>query len=84
MSSVVVAIDSRHARVGRFASGGAPCVTDIAGKPASNYLLRVVRAVGDADVVGVVGSDPIRLAFEREFVSIVGHPERLRDLRARA
>jgi hypothetical protein len=84
MATVVVAIDPRHARVGRFGSSGGPLLTDVPGEPGSDYLLRVVRAVGDAETINVVGSDPVRLAFEREYVAIVGHPERLRDHNAHA
>ena len=79
MSSVVVAIDPKRARVGHFIPGDPPLITEVDCESAPDYLLRVVREVGDADVVSVVGSDPIRLAFEREFVAIVGRPERLQD-----
>jgi hypothetical protein len=42
-------------------------------------LLRVIHEVGNAETVSVVGSDPVRLAFERKYVAINGRPERLRD-----
>lgn len=80
-SAAVVSLDGRHAQVAVFEGTSRPSVTDIDRGTDGNdrYLLRVIREVGDAESVSVVGSDPVRLAFERKFVAINGRPERLRD-----
>jgi len=84
-TAAVVALDERHAQVALFEGTGRPMVADIdRGTDGDDqYLRRVVREVGDAADVAVVGSDPARLAFERKYVAINGRPERLRDASAR-
>lgn len=85
-SATVVSLDGRHARVALFAGTSRPIFADIErGTDGSDhYLLRVIREVGDAEIVSVVGSDPARLAFERTYVAINARPERLRDASAEA
>ena len=43
----------------------------------TEYLAHVVHEIGDRPRVSVVGPSGIRLALEREFVSISHRPERL-------
>lgn len=80
-SAAVVALDGRHAQVALFEGTSRPSVANIDRGTDGNdhYLLRVIHEVGDAEAVSVVGSDPVRLAFERKYVAINGRPERLRD-----
>jgi len=76
-----VSLDRRSAQVAHFEGADRPTIATIdRGTDGSDpYLLRVIHEVGDADTVSVVGSDPVRLAFERKYVAINGRPERLRD-----
>jgi len=80
-STAVVSLDRRFAQVARFEGPGRPTIATIdRGTNGSDpYLLRVIHEVGNAETVSVVGSDPVRLAFERKYVAINGRPERLRD-----
>ena len=45
-----------------------------------DYLARVVRLIGDRERVVILGPSSIRLALEREYVSIYRRPERLVDV----
>ena len=44
------------------------------------FVARVVRTIGDQERVVILGPSSIRLALEREYVSIYHRPERLIDV----
>jgi hypothetical protein len=46
-------------------------------EPETQYLAHVVHEIGNAEGVVIVGSAPLRLALEREYVSISHRPDRL-------
>jgi hypothetical protein len=48
--------------------------------PEPSYLAMVVRAIGDREVVVILGPSSLRLALEREYVAIYHRPERLVDV----
>lgn len=48
--------------------------------PESTFLAEVVRAIGDRQRVVILGPSSVRLALEREYVSIFQRPERLVDV----
>lgn len=83
--SAVVWIDRRHALVAATARAGEVAVSEVtrrAGEvsPDANYLARVVERIGDRERVVILGPGEVRLALEREYVSIYRRPERLVDV----
>jgi hypothetical protein len=77
--SAVVWIDERRASVATTAGSDGVTTVDIDRgiEPETQYLARVVHELLDRDRVTIVGSAPVRLALEREFVSISHRPDRL-------
>jgi hypothetical protein len=74
----VVWVDDRHAFVAR-SDGGGIATTEIrrVGQPEARYLARVVHEIGDREHVMIVGAYPVKLALEREYVSISHRPDRI-------
>jgi len=81
-SAAVVWVDDHHARVaatdpdGRITTGAIE--RGLAAEAA--YLAHVVDAIGDRDRVVILGPGAVRLALEREYVSIYHRPDRLVDV----
>jgi hypothetical protein len=48
--------------------------------PEIPYLLRVLHEAEGCDRVAVMGTDPSRIALEREYVALYRRPDRLIDL----
>lgn len=79
--AAVAWIDRSHAVVARTEGSGERRLTVRAGSSAEGpYLARVVDAIGDRERVLILGSDPLRVALEREYVAIHHRPERLVDV----
>ena len=76
--SVVVWINPHQALVAREGGDRISMVEiDRGGDPEARYLAHVVHEIGDGERVMIVGSGPMRLALEREYVSINHRPDRL-------
>jgi len=77
--SAVVWVDADHAIVASTEDGGGIATAEVDRGAASEveFLARVVHEIGNTPTVSVVGPSSIRLALEREFVSINHRPERL-------
>jgi hypothetical protein len=76
--SAVVWMDEERALVARSSGDGISMVEIARGvHPETQYLAHVVQEIGDGERVMVVGSGPLRLALEREYVSINHRPDRL-------
>ncbi len=75
-------IDEERASVARTNPQGTITTCDVErdGELESVYLAMVVRAIGDRDRVVILGPGSMRLALEREYVSIYHRPERLVDV----
>jgi hypothetical protein len=80
--SAVVWIDEHLANVAMMSHDGRISTCEInrgwLREPA--YLAQVVRVIGDRPRVVILGPSSIRLALEREYVSILGRPDRLIDV----
>jgi len=50
----------------------------------TEFLAHVVHEIGDEPAVGIVGPSDVRIALEREYVTINHRPERLVGIRAAA
>ena len=75
---VVVWISSHQALVARKGEDRVAMVEiDRGGDPESQYLAHVVHEIGNGERVVIVGPGPMRLALEREYVSINHRPDRL-------
>lgn len=76
--SAVVWINEGRAFVGR-SSGDRTSMVEVTrgADPETQYLAHVVHEIGDGERVVIVGSGPLRLALEREYVSISHRPDRL-------
>ena len=77
--SAVVWINERHAIVAKTAGEDRISMAEVdrGVEPEMQYLAHVVHEIGDPERVMIVGSSPVRLALEREYVSISHRPERL-------
>ena len=77
--SAVVWIDPRHAIVARTLEADRISMAEIARGTdgEAQYLAHVVHAIGDRDRVAILGPNGVRLALEREYVSISHRPDRL-------
>lgn len=49
-------------------------------QPEGAYLAQVVRVIGDRQRVVILGPSSVRLALERDYVSIFQRPDRLVDV----
>jgi hypothetical protein len=80
--SAVVWIDAQRARVARMRPDGevSTCEIDRGSLAEPAYLGHVVRAIGDRERVLIFGPNAVRLALEREYVSIFRRPDRLVDV----
>ena len=79
--AAVVWLDHGHALVAR-AHEGHSVITEVErdADPEAQYLLRIVHEAAGCDRVVVMGPDPSRIAFEREYVTLYRRPDRLIDL----
>lgn len=77
--TAVVCIDDGHATVCRSEAGDRQSVVEIGRgtDPESLFLAHVVHELDEGERVMIVGSSRVRLALEREFVSISHRPDRL-------
>ena len=80
-AAAVVWLDRTHALVAR-AHDGHSVITEIDRESdlEAQYLLRVLHEAEGCDRVVIMGPDPSRLAFEREYVTVYRRPDRLIDL----
>jgi hypothetical protein len=75
---VVVWINAHRALVARAGEDGTSMVEIDRGRdPELQYLAHIVHEIGNGERVTIVGSEPMRLALEREYVSISHRPDRL-------
>jgi len=81
MHAALVWIDRHRAVVTRTDPTGAVHVTTFSIPAAADPVpcAAIVHALADANAVVVLGDPVARLAFERTYVSIVKHPERLQQ-----
>lgn len=84
-SAATAWIDLRHALVGRTLPGGEIEVVELARpprleEPLEQWIAVVADAIGDRERVLILGSGPMRLALEREYVAIFHRPERIIDV----
>jgi hypothetical protein len=79
--AAIVWLDRTHALVAR-AHAGHSVITEVDrdADPETQYLLRVPHEAEGCDRVVVMGSDPSRIALEREYVALYRRPDRLIDL----
>ena len=81
--AAVVWVDGWHALVARSDEGRQTLIeVDREAAPELDYLLRIARATQDCERLMIVGPDPERLAFEREYVALYKRPDRLVDVEA--
>src|SRR5215470_10995672 len=80
--SAIVSIDEHEAIVGLIDETGGVCSCTVTrgGSPQLTYLDIVVRVIGDPERLAILGTGSMRLALEREYVSIAKRPERLVDV----
>jgi hypothetical protein len=80
-AAAVVWLDRTHALVARAHEGHAVITeVDRDADPETQYLLRVLHEAEGCDRVVVMGTDPSRIALEREYVALYRRPDRLIDL----
>ena len=80
VQAALIWLDDAHALVARRRAGGTSVTSvDRALDPTPQFLLRVAHEASDCDRLVVMGSDAARVAFEREYVSVYRHPDRLVD-----
>jgi hypothetical protein len=81
-ASAIAWIDDGEAIVARVGADGheSTCEITRGTLPEPAYLAIVVRTIGDRERVLILGPGPMRLALEREYVSIYRRPERLVDV----
>jgi hypothetical protein len=84
-SAAVTWIDLRRALVGRTLPGCAIEVVEIARprrlqEPIEQWIAMVADAIGDRERVLILGAGPMRLALEREYVTIFHRPDRIVDV----
>lgn len=77
--SAIVWVDDAHAIVACTAPDGGISTekVDRGSEPETTYLAHVVHEIGDSATVSIIGPSSVRLALEREFVSISHRPERI-------
>jgi hypothetical protein len=81
--AAVVWVDGWHALVARSDEGHQTLTeVDREADPELEYLLRIARATHDCERLMILGPDPARLAFEREYVALYQRPDRLIDMEA--
>ncbi|HYK95090.1 MAG TPA: hypothetical protein VE011_04360 [Candidatus Dormibacteraeota bacterium] len=80
-AAAVVWLDGKHALIAR-AHEGHSVITEVGrdADPETQYLLRVLHEAEGCDRLAVMGSDPSRIALEREYVALYRRPDRLIDL----
>jgi hypothetical protein len=80
--SAVAWITAQRALVARVDASGqlATCHIERGREPEISYVVIVARAIGDPEHVEILGARELRLALERELVTLYQHPERLVDV----
>jgi stalled ribosome rescue protein Dom34 len=81
-SNAVVWLDRRAARVARRGASGDPVVHEIrrGTDGEAQFLVDVIREIGDRERIVVLGPGVSRLALERAYVSLYQRPDRLVDV----
>jgi hypothetical protein len=80
-AAAVVWLDRTHALVARVHDGHSVVTqVDRDTDAETQYLVRVLHEAESCDRVVVMGSDPSRIALEREYVALYRRPDRLIDL----
>jgi hypothetical protein len=78
--AAVIWVDGWHALVARKDHDRRTVAeVDREADPVADYLLRVAREADDCDRLMIIGPPEVRLAFEREYVSLYRRPDRLID-----
>jgi hypothetical protein len=80
--SAVVWIDDKRALIAAMSPEGniSTCDVDRGSLDEAQYVAQVVHVIGDRERVVILGPSDVRLALEREYVSIYRRPERLIDV----
>ena len=80
--SAVVWINRRRAMVATMSRDGRVTTCEISRGwlPDRAYVSQVVRVIGDRQRVVILGPSSVRLALEREYVSMYQRPDRLVDV----
>lgn len=80
--SAVAWINGRQAVVAAMNRDGriSTCEISRGWLPEPAYLAQVVREIGDRQRVGILGPSSVRLALEREYVTMFRRPDRLVDV----
>ena len=80
--SAVVWINGRQAVVAAMSHDGriSTCEISRGWLAKSSYLAQVVRVIGDRQRVVILGPSSLRLALEREYVTVFHRPDRLVDV----
>lgn len=80
--SAVVWINGRQAIVAAMSTDGhiSTCEISRGWWPQSTYLAQVVHVIGDRQRVVILGPSSVRLALEREYVTMFRRPDRLVDV----
>ena len=80
--SAVVWINRRRAMVATMSRDGRVTTCEISRGwlPDRAYVAQVVRVIGDRQRVVILGPSSVRLALEREYVSMYQRPDRLVDV----
>jgi hypothetical protein len=80
--SAVAWIDERRALIAGLAEDGvvSTCHVERGDLPEERFLASVVRVIGDRERVVILGPGDMRLALEREYVTIYRRPDRLVDV----
>jgi hypothetical protein len=80
-AAAVVWLDRSHALVARAHESHSEITeVDRDADLEAQYLLRVLHEAEGCDRVVIMGPDPLRIAFEREYVALYRRPDRLIDL----
>ena len=82
VASAVTWIDERQAIVAAMSREGgiSTCEVSRGWLPEARFLAQVVRVIGDRQRVVILGSSPVRLLLEREYVAAFHRPDRLVDV----
>lgn len=80
--SAVVWVNGKRAIVAAMGREGSISTCDISrgSLREPDYLAQIVRVIGDRERVVILGPGAMRLALEREYVTIYHRPERLVDV----
>jgi len=83
--AAVVWVDGWHALVAR-SDAGQRTITEVDREADAEleYLHNIARATHDCERLMILGPDPARLAFEREYVALYQRPDRLIETEAAA